>query len=194
MAMVLEFSKTLGSKTTKSHQHHSYFYVSDTFPRTQEHSCYWKPPKIVHSCGVNRLSSAVVNWLSLTDHKFPKDWFSTLPNVLGSQDHLAVKLYNPIWEPSTAIAGVEKKPQYISKLSSSQPIKKKDEKEGDSCFVCRQQQSSQWDKPCIKRNLLKIPPFTHKLYLVSPVSRYIFEFLRHWVLGGRRMLRYYVMS
>lgn len=72
-----------------------------------------------------------------------------------------------------------KKPQYISKLSSSQPIKKKDEKEGDSCFVCRQQQSSQWDKPCIKRNLLKICPFTHKLYLVSPVSRYIFEFLRH---------------
>lgn len=113
MAMVLEFSKTLGSKTTKSHQHHSYFYVSDTFPRTQEHSYYWKPPKIVHSCGVNRLSSAVVNWLSLTDHKFPKDWFSTIPNALGSQDHLAVKLYNPIWEPSTAIAGVEKTPVHF---------------------------------------------------------------------------------
>lgn len=134
MAMVLEFSKTLGSKTTKSHQH-SYFYVSDTFPKTQEHSCYWKPLKIVHYCSVNRLSSAVVNWLSLTDHKFPKDRFSTIPKCSGKPRPSCRKTVQSNLRAVNSDHWCRKNPQYISKLSTSQPIKKKDEKEGDSCYV-----------------------------------------------------------
>lgn len=110
---------------------------------------------------------------------FPKDRFSTIPKCSRKPRPSCRKTVQSNLRAVNSDRLCRKKPQYISKLSSWQPIKKKDEKEGDSCFVCRQQQSSQWDKPCIKRNLLKIRPFTHKLYLVSPVSRYIFEFLRH---------------